>query len=515
MTLRARTGLSVGLLLLACSALVFAMGYLLISSGIGRTAADAAQAARTARQDQATRATEAALRVIAADTAGLAERVAGWARRDDTYAYVESRSATWRRANLPDSLCPELGLSVIAMVNRDGRVVDRLSYDLDRKTFGDLPAGVAAALAPGQPLADLTGPLASRSGLLVLPGGLMLAAASAIVPRATLGSPRGVFFVGRFLTPGQVALIAGRAGASVEIFPLSGAELPADVREAAASGSATAAMQASDGSYAGYAVIRDVSGSPAAMARVRVPVDLGAEPSAALAAIERQASAASLWLAAVVIGAALIALGGVLLIQETALFRRVGALAARLEELAAGSAPGNRVVVARDDEIGRLETAVNESLAAVESAGRQVSEREKSASASLERCRLALAATGQLAFEVDLQASRVSLEGAVGRVTGHSVEEARSMPLSVWEAMLHPEDRQAATTAAEQAAASGTPYRIDYRLQRKDGSWITVEERGARIPGAEARVAGTIRAMAPRHASEAGSQPPAHGGSPA
>lgn len=502
MTLRTKSAITVGFVLLACAALILGMAYVLVSAGIQLTAANAARETDAAREAEVGRALDAVLRILAEDTDAMAGRVAIWARRDDTYAYVESRSAAWRRANLPDTLCPELGLSVIVMVDATGRVVDRLSYDLDRRTFGDLPAGVLAALAPGQPLVAPNDATSARSGVLLLPEGPMLAAAAAILPRSGAGPARGAFVMGRFLTPGQIALIGERAGASVRLYPASAADLPADVRTALDAGGTPGVRRTADGTYAGHALVRDVAGAPALVARVTARVDAAAPAAAALAAVERQASAATLWLAVVLVGSLLIAFGAVLLIQESTLFRRTGALTARLEEIAAGAAQSARVEARGDDELSRLENAVNEALAAVENAGRLAMEREKALSASLEHCRLGLQATGQLMFDVDVQAGRIAFEGAVTRVTGHTPEELRSVPLSTWEAMVHPDDRQAAVAAGEQAASTGTAYRIEYRLKRKDGSWVTVEDRGVRVPGDSPRIVGTIRVAPQRHPPE-------------
>jgi PAS domain S-box-containing protein len=336
----------------------------------------------------------------------------------------------------------------------------------------------------------------------------MLAAASPIVPRTGSAASRGTFMVGRFLTPSQIAAVGDRAAATVELFLVSAADVPPEVREAAESAAGPAVREGSDGRLAGYAVIDDISGAPALVARV-TPRGDDAAPGEVLANASRQASAADLWLGLLLVGSALIVLGTVLLVLETAFLGRTFALTTRLNEIAAAPAPGSRAEAHGDDELARLELAANEALAAVEGAGRKTGEREKALAAAVERSRLALQAAGLLVFDVDVQAGRISFDGAVTRVTGYNLEELASVPLSTWEGMVHPDDRPSAVAAGEQAASAGLSYRIEYRLKRKDGSYVTVEDRGARVPGATVKVVGIVHLVPQRHAAE--QAPPAAG----
>jgi PAS domain S-box-containing protein len=58
-------------------------------------------------------------------------------------------------------------------------------------------------------------------------------------------------------------------------------------------------------------------------------------------------------------------------------------------------------------------------------------------------------------------------------IFGYTVEERLADP-GLWAAILHPDDREAAISAASRSAATGEPFRMDYRVVRKDGSvtWV-------------------------------------------
>jgi PAS domain S-box-containing protein len=482
MKLRTRTALVVGLVLVACTAVTLLLAYSLLAVGIRSTTSRALATLESSREADLASARDAFVAGLKADQETFVARAVALARRDDTYAHVETRNAAWRRTNLPDSLCPDLRLSAVLLVAAGGRVVDRLSYDLDRRTYGDPPAGLLAAVAPGERLVSAQDPAAVLSGLILLPEGPMLVAACPVTPRTGAGPIRGTLVLGRFLTTSELAEMGARIGASVELFRVDAPDLPSDVKAAGAVS----------------VPLSDAYGSPALVARIALRGPGTGPATEALRSVARQASAAGVWLAILLAGSALIVFGTVLLANESALYRRTTALTARLGEIAAAPAADARVEAHGDDELALLENSVNEALAAVEKEGRLAAEREKSLAAAVERARLALQAAGQLVYDVDVGAGRISFDGAVSRVTGYTLEELRTMPLSAWEAMVHPEDRAAAVAATEQAASSGAAYRIEYRLQRKDGSYASVEDRGARVPGDTPRIIGTMRAVAHR-----------------
>ena len=489
MTLRSKTLASVGLVLLACAALTFAVAYFAATGRVSRTASESASRIRAEAVDGTRKALEALESQLRADEAALSASVLGLSHRDDTYAYVESRSPAWRRANLPDSLPEALGLSVLLIVSAGGRIVDRMSYDLERHAFRDLPAGLIASLAPGEPLPRGVEGSGALSGILLLPQGPMLVAAARILPGSSQAESRGIFLVGRFLSPER---LGERARATVELFVPGPAELPEDVRSARDGGELSSVRELGDGMMAGYAVWTELTGSAKVVARVTPPAGAAALAMGALAEIERQAWIGSAWILAALVGSVLVVLGTVLLQQDTAIFRRTGDLTDRLGEIAASPVPPQRVLARGDDELSLLEHSVNEAIAALESGTRSSSERAQSEHAAASRFRLALQSLGQVAFELDIPGGRISLDGAVAGLTGHSPQELATVPRSAWEAMIHPEDRAAAVAAGEQAAESGAAYRVGYRLKRKDGSYVEVEERGARAPGAAARVTGIL-----------------------
>lgn len=95
-----------------------------------------------------------------------------------------------------------------------------------------------------------------------------------------------------------------------------------------------------------------------------------------------------------------------------------------------------------------------------------------------ERSRFLSQATGEAAWDWDLQTGRVWRGGAYEQLCGYTPEEISS-DLDWWKERVHPEDR-AAVIAAFDAALVGEEQELVllYRLRRRDGSYAHVLDRG-------------------------------------
>ncbi|HRU05635.1 MAG TPA: PAS domain S-box protein, partial [Candidatus Brocadiia bacterium] len=112
-----------------------------------------------------------------------------------------------------------------------------------------------------------------------------------------------------------------------------------------------------------------------------------------------------------------------------------------------------------------------------------------------ERYRIAAMATGQVVYDLDVAAGVVAWEGAVEQVLGCKPEEARTIDLAGWEAMIHEEDRARVMAGLVRAREECGVFRAEYRLLRKDGATAVVEETGVFLPGPDKRAVRMIGAM--------------------
>ncbi len=132
-------------------------------------------------------------------------------------------------------------------------------------------------------------------------------------------------------------------------------------------------------------------------------------------------------------------------------------------------------------------------------------EAERRVRASEERHRIVAEQTGQMIYDWDVGSGRISWAGAIERITGFTAAEYQAVDIRAWETMIHPDDRRLALEGLERARSSCSHYRVEYRLQRRDGSYLHAEDNGAFVAdeqGRAVRMLGTMKDVTERHRVE-------------
>ena len=120
---------------------------------------------------------------------------------------------------------------------------------------------------------------------------------------------------------------------------------------------------------------------------------------------------------------------------------------------------------------------------------------------SEERFRITAEQTGQLVYDYDIQNNRSSWAGAIEELTGYSLEEFQDFTSDIWAQHVHPEDREKAVKAHEKCIKNGGKYIEEYRLRKKDGNYIFVEDGGIYLKAEDSsicRVLGVIKDITER-----------------
>jgi PAS domain S-box-containing protein len=85
-------------------------------------------------------------------------------------------------------------------------------------------------------------------------------------------------------------------------------------------------------------------------------------------------------------------------------------------------------------------------------------------------------------YDFDIISEEINLSGAIESVTGYSPKEMEAITFSKWHQMIHPEDLSDYLGKFERGkAASPVKYKIEYRIQKKNGEVILIEDEGAFI----------------------------------
>lgn len=118
---------------------------------------------------------------------------------------------------------------------------------------------------------------------------------------------------------------------------------------------------------------------------------------------------------------------------------------------------------------------------------------EKALSESEERLRLALGASNQGWFDIDLKRGKVSVSADYVRLMGYD-PDVFDTTIASWTRLVHPEDRAAFTAALDQCAMDGIPHTIEYRCRTVSGEWIWIRSVGKTVEweavGKAARIIG-------------------------
>jgi two-component system, cell cycle sensor histidine kinase and response regulator CckA len=114
--------------------------------------------------------------------------------------------------------------------------------------------------------------------------------------------------------------------------------------------------------------------------------------------------------------------------------------------------------------------------------------------------------TGQMVYDWDMGSGHIHWAGAIEAITQFSGEEYRSVDIAEWEQMIHPEDREGIMASLDHAARTGRRFGAEYRLLRRDGTYVMVENSGVFIrttQGKAVQMLGTMRDITDRKQAEA------------
>jgi PAS domain S-box-containing protein len=104
---------------------------------------------------------------------------------------------------------------------------------------------------------------------------------------------------------------------------------------------------------------------------------------------------------------------------------------------------------------------------------------QKELLASKERYQRVSELTGQLVYDWDIASGAIEWAGKIKELTGYSVEAFNSQGISGRKRHIHPDDREAIGRLLSEAKQNHSLFQSEYRYQRADGSYMSVEDQGA------------------------------------
>ncbi|HEX5581794.1 MAG TPA: ATP-binding protein, partial [Gemmatimonadaceae bacterium] len=162
-------------------------------------------------------------------------------------------------------------------------------------------------------------------------------------------------------------------------------------------------------------------------------------------------------------------------VGELLVLRRVRALLAATERVAAGDLEAHFTTISRDGELGQIAEGLERMTNALRAREAEAREALAALSRSEEHHRAIVQGTSQMVWTADAQGRLVEDQPSWRAVTGQSWEEMRGYG---WLDAVHPDDRPQISAEWRDALRELRPYTIEYRVRTMSGDYRPYESHG-------------------------------------
>ncbi len=287
----------------------------------------------------------------------LKESVRDYADYDRMYAYMVNRDPSFPEGEFGN--LDALRANFVGMFDVSGKMIFGKAITLPDFKPAEIPQGLLAAFDASGGLLRRTGD-APLSGILSLPAGPMLIAASPILTGERKGPARGTLAMGRWLDQYEVDRLARKTRLSLFFKPVSDLNLPGEFAIARRRVSPTQPVSVRPlGSkvVAGYLLITDLHKNPALILKIELPRTIYAQGTITVLYL-------ILWMlaAGIVFGAT------IHFVLDRAVLSRLAALSGGVGAIGRLGHISGRVHVDGTDELTVLARTINETFSALEHA---------------------------------------------------------------------------------------------------------------------------------------------------
>ena len=285
--------------------------------------------------------------------------VLDWATWDDTYAYIQGENSAFYTSNLeaPTAFTANR-LNFMFYIQPSGSLVYARGYDLASDGFTMFPESFNEHLEPDGALLTMASEDGDVKGLLSLPEGPVLVAASPILKSDGSGPARGWVVFGRWLDTQEIERLSRTTLYALHAYRTADPNLPFDYANAfsrVSPASPVLVEPMSPETLAAYRLVNDVYGQPAVLFRADVPRWLYA-----------QGQSTTLYMVIALVAVALVFGVVMLMLLERGVLSRLGGLRQRVSAVTASGDLGARVEMNGKDELSALALDINGMLEALQ-----------------------------------------------------------------------------------------------------------------------------------------------------
>ncbi len=169
---------------------------------------------------------------IAAQYTFLENKSGDWANWDDTYQFMEDGNAEYVRSNVTTQSLTDMNLNLMLFVRPTGEVLASRAVNLETQEEVEVPPSLLSHVKSGDLLREPAPGETDRGGILLLPEGPLLIVARPIHNGQGEGPSHGTFCVARYLDAAFVVQLSGTTHLHLDLSRRDATGLPADVQAA-------------------------------------------------------------------------------------------------------------------------------------------------------------------------------------------------------------------------------------------------------------------------------------------
>ena len=348
---------------------------------------------------------------IANELTTLDRTTSEYAAWDQTYAFVHGEKPKFIETEFPTTTFQQLQISFVAIYDLNGKRLFAKGFDLDRGGESALPKGLEDHLKPNSPLLTHRTLVSREAGILALQDGPILIDARPILTSDNQGPIAGTMVMGRVLDVPEFSRLGVLTHTPMKAELLNGERLDPDFQSAAGEIShaePVAITALNDDSLAGYEELKDLYGKPALIIRVSLPRPIHVQGQTSL-----------LQFLLLLLASAFVFGAVILRLLERVVISRIANLSDSITQIGASGDLSARLVVAGNDELAYLGTAINGMLEDLERSQLERHEGRTRLSVMIERMPAVLWTTDkELRFTSSMGAGLEALGLKPGEITG-------------------------------------------------------------------------------------------------
>ena len=209
--------------------------------------------------------------IFTQDIDDFSNRNVDWSAWDDTYNFIQDGNQKYIESNLTNEQIALLNVNLVLYVNSNSKIVFGTGFDTNSKQKTKIPESIRKSIQSNSILLQPTTASNNLAGILTTPEGLMLVSSRPILNSQAQGKIRGRLIFGQYLDAKKTQNLAKSTPLKLTIHALNETNLSPDFQIARASISAKKPIfinSLSNKFIAGYALLNDIYGQPAAILRV-------------------------------------------------------------------------------------------------------------------------------------------------------------------------------------------------------------------------------------------------------